>query len=397
MKVLTTYFPILLSLIGVSSFCTQAQFKIDLGEGRELQISQTFQIWDVLTTAIPGANDADNRNDIFIRRGRFAFDGRLRPDMSFNLIVAFDGIGKDTLTPTSGTPNAGDNRDAYIWEASWTWNVSSLANLTFGYFRPQVGKEQISSEFYVISFDKSLADNQPRIHLVGRSTGRETGLNVGGLHLGDGWSVNYNVGMFDLTNKALVGSDKKWAPLLTSRIAFTAGDPEMQKYKISYVQSYYGKRNGTTFGLNYAYEGETQVFSRNGLYGVDLLSNYGPLDLNAEYDWMYRNSFLVNGATNSTTDKVYSMKLGYIIPLPDGQLLEPTVMYAGERPDENDAVLSKNTLTGSVNQDLFDAGINWLINQDKLKINLHYVWGRKKDKAPYENFSYIGAGIQVLY
>ena len=91
------------------------------------------------------------------------------------------------------------------------------------------------------------------------------------------------------------------------------------------------------------------------------------------------------------------MKVGYIIPLPDGQLLEPTAMYAGERAVENGVVPSKNSFTGSVNQEVFDVGLNWLINQDKLKINLHYVWGKKEDKAPDENFSYLGAGVQILY
>ena len=91
------------------------------------------------------------------------------------------------------------------------------------------------------------------------------------------------------------------------------------------------------------------------------------------------------------------MKVGYIIQLPDSQLLEPSAMYAEERAVQNGAIPSRNSFTGSITQNVFDVGLNWLINQDKLKINLHYVWGKKNDKAPDENFSYLGAGIQILY
>ena len=133
--------------------------------------------------------------------------------------------------------DAGDNWDLYIWEASWIWSLSPTFNVVFGYFRPQVGKEQMGSEFYVLSFDKSLADIQPRQHLLARSTGRETGGNIGGLYLSDGWSLNYNVGIFDPSNKAIIGNGTKWSPLLTGRVALSVGDPEMKQYKISYGQS----------------------------------------------------------------------------------------------------------------------------------------------------------------
>jgi hypothetical protein len=391
-----TSLSILLFLVFMPSLLF-SQFKIELGEGKELTITQAVQVWDVVSFQMNTPDAIDKRNDLYFRRGRLGLEGKLRADMSFNLSIAYDGIGKDPYTPTAGTPNAGDNRDLFIWDASWIWSFSPEFNLVFGYFRPQVGKEQISSEFYMLSLDKSLADIQPRQHLLARSAGRETGANIGGLCLHDGWSLNYNVGMFDPSSKSIVGNGTKWSPLLTGRIAFTVGDPEMKQYKISYVQSYYGKRNGTTLGINGARQGATEIFSYNTLYGVDMLSNYGPFDFNAEYDWLDRSTILPSGNVNPTTDKVYSIKAGYIFECAEHGAFEPSIMYTGERAVENGAVHATNGLTGSVSRDLYDVGLNWLINNDKFKINLHYIWGKRYDKAPDDNFSYLGLGMQLLY
>src|SRR5262245_42133895 len=96
-----------------------AQFKIDIGEGKELTITQAVQVWDIASFEMSSPDAVDKRNDIYFRRGRFGLEGKLRQDISFNLSVAYDGIGRDPFTPTSGTANAGDNRDLFIWDASW--------------------------------------------------------------------------------------------------------------------------------------------------------------------------------------------------------------------------------------------------------------------------------------
>ncbi len=381
-------------LVPLSAF---SQFKIDLGEGRELTITQAAQAWDIASFRMSAPDAVDRRNDIYLRRARLGFEGKMRSTIAFNLSFAYDGIGKDPYTPTSGSANASDNRDFYLWDAFWIWSLSPELNLVFGYFRPQAGKEQISSEFYVISLDKSLGDVQPRLHLLARSTGRETGANIGGLCLSDGWSLNYNVGIFDPSNKSIIGNGTRWAPLVTGRVALSIGDPEMKQYKISYVQSYYGKRNGTTLGVNGARQGVTEIFSSNALYGADVLSNYGPFDFDAEYDCLYRSTILPAGGVDPTTDRVFSAKAGYIIATWGDDALEPVAEYTGERASEKGAVHATNGFTGSVSRDLYDIGVNWLRNGDKFKISLHYVWGKNYAKAPDDDFSYLGLGTQLLF
>ncbi|WP_457622453.1 porin [Persephonella sp.] len=392
-------------LILTSLFITgssTAGIKFELDDGKNLEIFQMVQIWNVYTidNELAGT-DIESRNDIYIRRGRIGFKGQINEDVSFKVWFAYDNLGKNEFTAGTGTPNTtagkGDegteNRDFYIWDAIWTWHLNrNWANISIGYFRPQVGKESITTAFKVISFQKSLPNFDLRKHIVGRSSGRETGINIGGLKLLDGWSINYNVGIFDTnhinisgnstdSSQSSVGDGKRWSPLLAFRFAFSIGDPEMKNYRMGYTQTYYGKRNGTTFGLNYTYQGKTDIFDKNGMYGIDLLSNYGAFDIAAEYDWLYRES-----GTESSTDTIWSIKAGYNIQLNNRHIVQPSVMVSKEDAE-------KDTLSVTSDKEVYDIGVNYLISKNDLKINLHYVWGKVRDNS----FSYIGLGFQFVY
>jgi hypothetical protein len=381
-----------------SSASKLREIKSPFSEIKDIEIIQQLQLWDVNTFQNAGNTSNQNRNDLYIRRGRIGVKGKLRKDLSFYVVFAYDGIGRDKNTAGNGTPNDGDNHDFYLWDAMWTWSPKPMLNLTVGYFRPQVGRENISTAFNVISLEKSLPNFQPRTHIIGRSTGRETGLNLGGFHRGAGWSFNYNIGVFDMTSTSIAGTGSRWFPMIASRAAFTIGDPEMDKYKLSYVQSYYGQRKGITIAANGSYQGETEIFKQNNFYGVDILANYGHWDFVAEYDWLYRNSFITpSESTQKTTDKVYSIKAGYNFIQKSGRIIQATVMYSGQMAYDFGGKVSANSLTGATDQKVYDAGINYLINKDKLKLNLHYVWGKKRDKTTSPDFSYLATGFQYTF
>jgi len=368
-----------------------------LPEIKDIQIVQMLQLWDVNTFQNAGNGSNEKRNDLYIRRGRIGVKGNLRKDLTFYILFAYDGIGRDKSTSGNGSPNDADNHDFFLWDAIWTWHAKPIFNLTAGYFRPQVGRENISTAFSVISLEKSLPNFQPRTHIIGRSSGRETGLNVGGFHRGSGWSFNYNIGFFDMTSSSIVGTGSRWFPMLTTRAAFTIGDPEMESYRISYTQSYYGQRKGVTLAVNGTYQGETEIFKQNDFYGVDLLMNYGPFDFIAEYDWLYRNSFITQNESFKTTDKVYSFKIGYNYITKNNKVIQITGMYSGQLANQFGAKPFVNSLTSVTTQKVYDFGINYLLNRDKLKLNLHYVFGKKKDKTTDPYFSYIAAGFQYLF
>ena len=377
------------------------------GDGKKLTIFQMVQVWNVYTID-NGKSGYDSRNDVYIRRGRIGVKGNISKNIKYKVWFAYDNLGKNEASASTGGPNttagkttnAGtENREFYIWDAIWTWVVDpEWANISIGYFRPQVGKESITTAFKIISFQKALTNFSPRKHIVGRGPGRETGINIGGLALNK--RLNYNFGIFDTNHikiagdaitgkKGNVGDGKKWSPMFAARVAWSFGDPEHKKYKMGYTQTYYGKRNGVTIGLNYTYQGKTDVFKANSLRGVDLLANFGPIDFDAEYDQLYRD---VGGTTGSGTDVVWSAKVGYNIKTGKG-IIRPAVMISKEEVDKDANKDYKSDTGVAVEQELYEVSLNWLINKDKLKVNVAYDWGKKAGK----NWSYIGVGFQFIY
>ncbi|WP_224995837.1 porin [Cesiribacter sp. SM1] len=373
-------------------------------DGKKIEITQSLQLWNVYTFESLGEQEQESRNDLYIRRGRLGVKGKLQENIAFNVAFAYDGIGRDKETAGNGSPNPDDNHDFFLWEAFVAWTHKPMLNLAAGYFRPQVGREHMTAAFKTPSFEKSLSNFQPRAHTIARGTGRELGLNLGGLHKASGWSFNYNIGLFDMSGEKLTGDGAASLPMLASRVAFTLGDPEMEKWGLGYTHSYYGKRKGITLGLNSTYQGETQVFKRNSFYGADLLANWGGWDFTVEYDWLYRNSFLPvensdldEQQTASTTDKVYTYKLGYNFELKNGKVLQAAAMYSGQQASEFGDTWGQNSLTGATDQKVYDVGLNYLLNKDKLKLSMHYVWGDRMDKTPEHRYAYLGTGFQYLF
>jgi hypothetical protein len=369
-----------------------------LPDGKEIEIIQMVQLWDVQTLENQATGDKGTPNDLYIRRGRLGARGKISERITATVVFAYDGIGRQKNTPGHGSANPDDNHDFFLWDAFGMWTAKPMFNLTAGYFRPQVGREHMTAAFNVISFEKTLTNFQPRTHLLARGTGREVGLNVGGLHLAQGWSFSYNAGIFDPSSPKIVGSGSRWAPLLAGRIALTLGDAEQTSYKIQYAQSYFGKRKGVTLAVNATNQGQTEVFRQNNFYGVDLLANTGHWDLVAEYDWLYRKA--VPDSLNiirATTDRVYSVKVGYNFPLRSGKILQATVAYSKQQAANYPSSEGNNALTGASGQQAYDAGFNYLLNKDKLKLNLHYVWGEKSDNHLRKHFSYLAAGLQFVW
>ncbi len=164
----------------------------------------------------------------------------------------------------------------------------------------------------------------------------------------------------------------------------------MKKYKIGYKQSYYGKRNGTTIALNYAFQDETDLFKKNKVYSIDILSNYKSIDIKTEYDWLYRK----NLSDQEGTDTIWDIKVGYNFRLNNGSLVRPTIMLSKENVDKDLNKDYVSDLSGIASKkELTEISLNWLLNEDKFKLSLSYDWGKTKDKK----WSYIGAGLQLIF
>ena len=74
-------------------------------------------------------------------------------------------------------------------------------------------------------------------------------------------------------------------------------------------------------------------------------------------------------------------------------IIQPTFMISSETPDEQYS--GQNPFTKSSKQYVVDAGINWLINKDRLKLGLHYIQG-KIDIDSNKPYSYVNGSIQFM-
>lgn len=414
---------------GLLATPSQAAPKFYFGEGKDLEIFFMNQLWGIYTMdRVEGTTKYDNRMDLLLRRSRVGFQGHIAEDLSWRVWFAYDNVGLDQHTAIAkGTNNVGlvnlnsNNQSFSLWDAYFTYALDKRwANITVGYFRPQVSRENLTSGFEVTSFEKALTNFYPRKHIVGTGPGRETGINIGGLYNDDKskWGINYNFGIFN-TDKFNGGSGGD-SLLYTARVALSLGDPEMKKYGLGCKVNYFGKRNGITFAVNYTYQGRAKdtnsfplatkggvwtsndltnnvpnySFKDNQLLGFDILANYKDFNFNAEYDELKRN---YDKSNLSYKDKVWHVRAGYNFTLPNKTILEPAITYSEWKG-------SNSSLNGNGTYKVTDVGLNWYIKKNTLKLNLHYV---KQDGSAYSLYTgtdqngkagdYIGVGLQLIF
>ncbi len=335
----------------------------------------------------------DDRFDFHVRRGRLTVSGTALDTLDFRAVLAYDNIGKDRFTGTRSTPN--DSNSVTIWEAFSTWRANRRwANVTLGFFRPQIGRESITTWSQInSSMDKLPTQVYLRLHMVGRSSGREAGVNLGGLYNRSRWGLNYNVGCFDTSHEKVTGAPSggsRWAPLVVGRVAFSLGDPEMKSYGIDYRVNYFDKRNGVTGAVNYSRQGENNVFAANELVGFDLLGNYRHWNLTAELDLMRRKTL----SQLDYTDRVWHVRSGYNIPA-RGTFLEPVMAYMNFAGDQNSPYRNGRDR-------LFDLGLNWYVKETRLKLNVHCTRQRGEgislvsDGKTFQKGNMIGFGVQLM-
>lgn len=328
----------------------------------------------------------NNRANFTFRRARLGFRVQAYNNLKFTLVAAYDGIGRDVMTGLVGGANNGSLPELDIWDAFLQWKISrnnETLNLVGGYFRPQMSRESITSGWSVNSMEKAMSQNYIRRHLVGYGPGRALGLNLGGLWLSDNQDLglNYNLGIFNPVYLANSGNSQgsKFAPLLVGRLVLNIGDPEMDRYKIGYDINYYGQRRGLSLGLSGSWQGETQLFKSSYATEMDFLLNMGPLNLDGEWNLMWRQGQRSLGE-NQIRSFTYAsnaghLRVGYNVVL--GNLfLEPSFMvmeFIGAKSDLEQAD-AKAVGSYSGSEATYDLGVNWYLNKKRLKLMLHYTW-----------------------
>ncbi|MCB0550624.1 MAG: hypothetical protein KDD19_23845 [Phaeodactylibacter sp.] len=373
-------------------------------EGFKIEPYMMIQLWSSYSTGQevyhPERNryeGVDSRFNVQLRRVRLGFKAEPYEGLQFNVVGAYDLIGRDVLSGQVGGGNNGSLPEFGIWDAYFQWRLkkgSEAFNLVGGYFRPQLSRESITSGWSVNSMEKAMSQGYIRRHLVGTGPGRALGLNLGGLLLADNGQLgfNYNLGIFNpltlANNGNSVGND--FAPLVVGRAVVYLGDPEMEKYKIGYDINYYGQRKGLAIGAGGSWQGQTEAFTRSYAASTDFLFNWGPLNIDGEWNFMWREgsrlpadeverSFTYNSNTGH-------LRLGYNIIAGKKAFLEPAfmVMQFNGAKDLTGQADAKAIGASSGTERTYDAGINWYLNKKHLKLMLHYTWreGDAGEAAP---------------
>jgi hypothetical protein len=401
------------AVISLSLACAWAGPKFTYNEGKsDCELTQSYQVWGTYTRDNHDVPFTDSRADLFLKQGRLGLKGHVLPSLTFSTLFAFDNLGKDQFTGALGTAQATTNNTFLLYDFYMTYALdTTFANITFGYFRPQSGHENIAPDAGVNSLDKGLTSMYLRSFLTGRTSGRETGVNVGGFYGSALYGVAYNLGAFDPTQSLIAGTDggsRKWNPLLVGRLAISLFQPDMASYRLTPEINFFGQRKGITFGGHYSYQSVTDEtwdtsavkldpakktysglkyaggFQKNGSFGGDFVANFMGLSIDGEYDVMSRS---VNGISYhhdsvktpaaNFSDRVYHIRAGYDIPLPKGQFLEPAIMYTKFTGD------AASTLYPSGIDHILDLGLNWYLNKNNLKIAVH---GINQGGQPKSNF-----------
>jgi hypothetical protein len=403
-------------VIGLSFACAWAGPKFTFNDGKsDCELWQSYQLWATYTRNVNDVPSTDSRADLFLKQGRVGVKGHALPFLSYSTLFAFDNLGKDQFTGSLGTGQATTNATFQLYDLYMTYALdSTFANITFGYFRPQSGHENIAPDCGVNSLTKGLTSMYLASFLTGRTSGRETGVNVGGFYGSKFIGVAYNIGAFDPIQGLIAGTDggsRKWHPLAVGRLAISLFQADMPSYRLMPEINFFGQRKGITFGGHYSYQGATDEtwdtsavkynavtktysgavkyvggFQKNGSFGGDFVANFMGLTIDGEYDAMSRSvngisyhGGLVKASAVNFTDRVYHIRAGYDIPLPKDQFLEPALMYTEFDGD------AASTLYPNGVDHILDAGLNWYLNKNNFKIAVHYIKQGGRPKSNYQS------------
>ncbi len=421
--------------------------KFTYDEGKSsLELFSQAQFWAVGSYSPNDVPEPAKRLDFYMRRARFGLRGQVHPQLDYLFSFAFDNLGKDPYSGTIGTGQKLEMTEFRIWDAYFNYHLDSTwANISFGLQRPVVSREYTNPWNGVTSLEFALTYYYLRDHLTTRPSARETGVNVGGLCVDSNriWGIIYNVGIFDATQEKTsdIAGSINWSPLVTGRLGVSIGQPESKYHKLSNDLNTFGKRAGLTISGYATYQGQVDEkydttklafdsskaaytirgykggFKSNQVIGADFIANYKGLTLDGEYSVLSRDFSETFLATNTYltakkltnfgnySDKVWHIRGAYAFPVLGKHFIEPAIMYTKFKGD------AKSINYPSGQDKILDAGVNWYLNKNNLKLSIHWLnqsgnpvsmFAKKapdtKNKGAYkERDDAVVLGVQLLY
>lgn len=383
-----------------TSFLSLAQEEqVTMGPGgffQKLQIKPIidFQLWATYThgtriaDTVPGQFiGVDDRVNFVMRRGRFGFTAHPHERLFISTIAQIDFVGRDVFAGYPGGANNTTFPEVGLWDLRVTWRAtrnSEKLYLTTGYFAPQFSREHLTPWHFVSSLAKAYSQTYIRRHMTGRGPGRSLGINAGGLNqIGEKIWIKYDLGVYNpvFTPSLINTSGQQSSVMAAGRFSLQFGQPEWGKYDhmLSNPNAISG-RQGVSIGISGTVQGHNDIFNSSNGVAFDFLINKGQWHMEGDYAYLWRTGdrVLSDGSTREinygyTTGFV---RTGYNFPIANEQIIEPAITYIrfdGSKTlveqEDAAALLSPSGSTWS-----FDAGVNWYVVRNKVKLSLHYTF-----------------------
>jgi len=433
------------ALCALPLFCAVAAVagpKLSYDDGtRSLEIAGSAQVWAAGTydpyNSTSGTK-VDPRADIYLRRLSLAFKGQAYTDLSYQISLEMDNVGKDSLTGLIGGPQNSNPTGIQIYDAFFGWKAfGDYANVTFGIFRPVLSRSLITSATSLTSLDNSLGYSYERDALFTQSTARASGVNMGGQYVDTthAFAVGYDAGVFDPfqdknSATATPTASPVWSPMFTGRLSVTYGDPESKSYTTGRSDNSLGARNGITLGGFASWQGPTSLkidsattisttgkgatktsgmaydtvlskttykylggFRRNAVYGGDVFAEFHRFTFDAEAAWLYRSFYAGDvalmaakkiAAASDYTDFTWHVRAAYAIPV-GKTFIEPSAMFTRFDADDQSILYPDGT------DRQIDLGINWYLQKNNVKVSLHWI-GQDGDVSSYYQSKAVSGG-----
>ena len=341
-----------------------------------------FQLWATYTEGTQIYDETaqqfspvDNRLNLLLHRSRIGLKGSYGNQWVYDFTGSLDFVGQDVLAGTVGGTNNGASPRFRIWNALVQYKInpqSEALYLTAGYMTPLISRESITSPFTVSSFEKAWSQNYIRRHVTSHPPGRIVGFNAGGFFQNDNGktSFDYNLGVFNprFTGAGGNSAGEKFSPLLTYRLAVHIGDAEFNEYSRGHKFNYRGKRNGATLAISGSQQGDSDLWDSNTSFGLDLLANFGNLNIAGEWMQLKRK----RDALSSSATSGFA-KLAYHVPLNNEKILEPVLtyvfLYGPTEGREQEEAADLNAFSG--NNTYWELTLNYYVNA-KARLSLSY-------------------------
>ena len=357
-----------------------------------IQPYANLQFWTMYTDGLSvDGQSATNRAASYFRRGRLGLKGKLMENLSYNFMLSFDYLAKDSNMASKGKTNAGDVK---VWSAYGTWKAlpeSQWLMVTAGTFLPHLSRESVTSPWSVSSLDKGEASCYLRQFVTGKTNGISPGINIGGLGDVGKSQLMYNVAYINRQDNSTIMKEK-WSPVLLGHIILNVGDKEWSSYKYTFSGNALKKQKLLSIGLGASTQGETDVFKSSSTYGADILVYLNGLKLDGEYYILERKN------QSDYLASCIMVRASYNIFLKNRWVLEPAFMLNQFNGDES---FSDASFYDGEDQTL-DAGINLISEKNKLKLGLHFIHRtgngtrnlRVTSSGTYGD--YLNLGIQIM-